>query len=596
MSLKTKGLLTQLARIESTLNDFSFEELKSDEAKNLQKSFLSFKNNLEHKLFREAITADGITESYENEHEEIAVNYQQDSLEEAKKLIAHVSHEIRTPLNGIIGFTDLLKEDKLSSLQMERVSAIQTASYSLLDIINELLEYSKISAGLEKFEIINFNFSGLIKDVIYLCNTLIVDKNINLHTKIDSRISKTLVGDPSKLTQILLNLIGNAIKFVETGEIFLGVELSERKGKNQLLKFTLKDTGVGISEEALKNIFDSFKQENHTTYLKYGGSGLGLSLVKQIIEKLNGDIQITSKLGVGTTFYFTIPYTEGDDSKIKESKADNSSSRKGSQLIKDTNILVFEDNELNQRLIKQHLINWECNIFITADAKTGINILEKENIEVVLMDLRMPGKDGFEVSKLIRNSNMENVKKVPIIAVSADFSVEDKKQCATYGINDFVLKPYNPEELLLKIVKNKNTIKSAIDVPTSMGVVHEDIDNQQSVDLEGVLEECVGEIEVLEELIVLFKGNAIEFIGLVRTHLNNEDIEQVGFAAHKIKAGLAMLKTKKLHSIIVEMQNVCKTNVEKKYVEELYERFLVEYPKTEIEIDKALKKIKSNNK
>ena len=213
--LKTKNLLSQLSELELSLNDFSFEELNAKEAVALKASFNSFKNHLENEIFpnnreqhifseKDKVTSD-TTPKVENIKE--------------NKLIAHVSHEIRTPLNGIIGFTSLLKEENLKAGQLKMVNAIQSASYNLMEIINEVLEYSKLTSGLEDFDAIDFNFHGLIKDVIFLCETLVIDKNVNLQVSIDPKIPKTLVGDPSKLSQVLLNLLGNAIKFVEKGYI-----------------------------------------------------------------------------------------------------------------------------------------------------------------------------------------------------------------------------------------------------------------------------------------------------------------------------------------------------------------------------------------
>jgi len=299
--LKAKSLLSQIYRLEDSLSEFSIDELNASEAFKLKESYASFKKNIEAKIFNPGVPAYSELEETpvtfeENVVQESAVN----THKEANKLIANVSHEIRTPLNGIIGFADLLKETKLQGSQIEQVNAIQSASYSLMEIINELLEYSKLSAGLETFESIDFNLNNLVKDVSYLCDTLIVNKEILLKIKVDEAIPETLIGDPSKLSQILLNIMGNAIKFVEKGQISLEVALKElRNKKTYLLEFTITDTGIGMSSKQLNHIFDSFKQAEHDTFTKYGGTGLGLTIVKQIIEKLEGDIKVKSKKGVG---------------------------------------------------------------------------------------------------------------------------------------------------------------------------------------------------------------------------------------------------------------------------------------------------------
>lgn len=594
ISLKSKNLLSQISRLESSLNEFSFDSLNTAEATKLKKSFSSFKQNLESKIFAPvgSIYSEETLDQEElgNDRKEISKD---PANSDANKLIANVSHEIRTPLNGIIGFADLLKESKLKGNQLEQVDAIQSASYSLLEIINELLEYSKLSAGLEKFENIDFDFNVLVKNVTYLCQTLIVDKNIKLHTNLDEAIPETLIGDPSKLSQILLNIIGNAIKFVEKGEIRLETKLEKLTNKKEyVLAFTISDTGIGMSPNQLNHIFDSFKQAEHDTFTKYGGTGLGLSIVKQIIEKLDGQIKVKSQENVGTTFHFTIPYKEGDDSKIVNKNKNTINLEKGRQLIHGTRVLVFEDNLLNQKLIEHRLGSWNCKTYITEDAKYGLNILKDNKIDVVLMDLRMPGMSGFEVTKKIRTHKKKYINQVPIIALSADFSAKDEERCKESGINDFILKPYSPDELLIKLVKSKTMKAILIEESKGFVEVQKDLSTTEKIDLTPIWEECMGQMELLDELVRLYKQNALEFIGVVKIHLTNNSFNDVSLAAHKIKAGLAMLKTDSLYEIIVQIQNGCKGNVDKKHIEFLYSRFLIEYPKVEVELDKALNKLR----
>lgn len=588
--MKSKDLLQHLSELETTLNDFSFEELNSDETAQLRASFELFKEHLTAKIPAKAYPNMG-DESFG--FEEIPLRLQekhgitdQDRENKAESmLIAKVSHEIRTPLNGIIGFTDLLKESKLTEQQLEHVNTIQSASNSLMGIINELLEYSKLSAGLEHFESVNFNFYGIIRDVVYLCNTLIVDKDITLEVDMDPNIPGTLIGDPSKLSQVLLNLLGNAIKFVETGGISLKVILLKEDNGQLWLEFDITDTGIGISEDNLKHIFDSFRQAEHNTYIKYGGSGLGLSIVKQIIENLKGDIEVSSNLGIGTTFKFTLPYTEGVSSKALEDRKETNSDTVEKTAIKGMKILVFEDNTLNQRLIEQRLKIWGCEAYITDNALYGLSILEKNKIDLVLMDLRMPKMNGYEVTERIRSSKNSLVKQIPIIALTADFTIKDKDRCIANGINDYILKPYSPDELLNKIIENKHNMETLqIIESTKINAKNTSV----KVDLQPVLEECMGELDLMDELVRLYKQNALEFIGKVKIHLGNTDMEQLEFATHKIKSGLAMMHTYSLYDIASQMHKISKTNKDAKHIEFLYECFLEEYKKVEKAIDKGV--------
>ena len=502
-------------------------------------------------------------------------------------LIAKVSHEIRTPLNGIIGFTDLLKEDGLSKGQLSKINAIQSASNSLLEIINELLDYSKLSSGLGSFETNNFQFQNVVNDVVYLCNTLITRKEVKLKTKIDSNIPKVLLGDPSKLSQVLLNLLGNSIKFVEKGEISLIIKIKKRDRNSIYLEFVIKDTGIGISENNIKHIFDPFKQADQNTLIKYGGSGLGLSIVKQIIERSKGEIKVSSELGVGTTFKFFLPYEIGKEKDMVKNDESTFSMDEGIKQVRNMSILVFEDNSLNQKLIETRLKSWECETFITDNAYTGMDILENHAIDIVLMDLRMPGMSGFEVTDLIRQNHNQNINQVPVIALTADFTTQNREQCEVHGINDFILKPYTPEGLLSKLVNNR-IAESSLLLGSESRLVY---DNAPKIDLSSLLDDCMGEYELLENLISLFKQNVLEFIGACCIHLKNKDYEGFAFASHKIKSGLAMLKTNSLLSIVEKIHKYSKNGTGMEELEKRYTAFIMEYSIVEKAIDDDMEKL-----
>ena len=570
------------------LNDYSFEELTSDEGFHLKNSFNSFKKCLDSMLFKPSINAN--LENYASVSNQALLSK---GLKESKTtanstlLIAKVSHEIRTPLNGIIGFTDLLREDGLTKKQLSKINAIQSASNSLMEIINELLDYSKLSSGLGSFENNNFQFQNVVNDVVYLCDTLITRKDVKLKTEIDPNIPKVLLGNPSKLSQVLINLLGNSIKFVEKGEISLNIKIKKRDRNSIYLEFMIKDTGIGISENNLKYIFDPFKQAEQDTFVNYGGSGLGLSIVKQIIERSKGQITVSSALGVGTTFKFFLPYEIGKDKDMVKKEESSFSLDEGIKQVKNMGILVFEDNSLNQKLIETRLKSWGCKTFITDDPYTGIAILENHVIDIVLMDLRMPKMNGFEVTDLIRQNDNQNIKQVPVIALTADFTAQNREQCEAHGLNDSILKPYSPEELLSKLINNSVSDSSSLFESTSKLVCGD----RPKIDLKSLLDDCMGEYELLENLISLFKQNAIEFIGACCIHLKNKDYEGIGFASHKIKSGLAMLKTNSLLSIVEKMHDLGKNGTGLDELEKLYTAFIIEYSIIEKAIDVEMEKL-----
>jgi CheY-like chemotaxis protein len=378
---------------------------------------------------------------------------------------------------------------------------------------------------------------------------------------------------------------------VEEGEIMLKIKLLRQDEEKVVLDFIVTDTGIGISKEDLEHIFGSFKQANQQTFSKYGGVGLGLNIVKQIVDKLNGDIKVESTLGVGTTFKFTLPYTTGSST----SKSKSQQTEISSEEVKGMRILVFEDNELNQRLIERRLNSWGCKTYITENPIYGLNLLETDAIDIVLMDLRMPIMSGFEVTEKIRKSTKKEVAEIPIIALTADFTFDDKNECEKNGINDFILKPFSPEELLSKLIKNRNDIQTNFKLnATSDGNQIDHTVSDSSFDLNSVLEDCMGELEMLEELIGLYKRNALEFIGNVKMKLQDGDSEGVAFAAHKIKCGLKMMQTMELFSIVELLNTTAKTTKDKNHMQFLLNRFVQEYPKAEKMIDEELRRLKKN--
>lgn len=579
--MKSKNLLTQISDLESALNNFSFEELSTSEAGRLKRSFDKFKNELEAKIW-----------GYESD--ESKDDRRQDHKSTESHLIAKVSHEVRTPLNGIMGFAELLKEGELQPEQDEQVNAILSASRSLMEIINELLEYSKLQAGSEEFKSVSFNFHNLIKEVSYLCETLIVDKKIHFEAQTDPEIPQFLLGDPSKLTQVLLNLLGNAIKFSEEGSVTLQTKMKKIKGGFAHIDFRITDTGIGIPEEDLDHIFDAFRQAGQHTFSKYGGAGLGLSIVKQIVDRMGGKISVQSAMNKGTQFDMALSFEVGKEEKIDSPDK----TAPGAGDLRSLNVLVFEDNPLNQWLIKKRLRNWGCTFYVTEHAVEGMKILEQEPIHLVFMDLHMPVVDGYEITRRIRASKNPAVAGVPIIALTADFSASDREKADENGINDFILKPYTPEELLDKLMTygfSDTAGKRQLEHTRLKDPALEKGDVNMNIDLTGMLEDCMGEVDMLEELINLFKGNILEFIGKSKLHLKNRDLEQMQFAAHKMKSGLAMVQAENLLILVRQIQEHCKNDRNHDQIQYLFDQFVSEYPMVEFALDKELTRLKKNN-
>jgi len=257
-------------------------------------------------------------------------------------------------------------------------------------------------------------------------------------------------------------------------------------------------------------------------------------------------------------------------------------------------VLVFEDNQLNQKLITSRLQNWGCKTIVTDNGLYGLKILKNHKIDLVLMDLRMPGMTGFEITKQIRNNSKKSIQNTQIIALSADFSTSDREQFKTLGINDFILKPFKPDNLLEKIIKSKNRNMSGQESKIQiMNPISKTNAVANKLNLDEVLEDCMGQIELLDELAQLFKRNILEFIGKTKIHLLNDDFDGVGFTAHKIKSGLRMFKLNGLIETCEQMSLVCKSNKDINHLNFLYEEFLKEYKSIEPKIELEIQRIKT---
>lgn len=566
---KTKDLLGQLAQLERTVSEFSFEELSADDAKSLKGSFNTFRSSLENHIYepKKGAVVSNTIEASNDENQEVS----------QKQFITHISHEIRTPLNSIIGFANLLNDEKLTGGQHKKVEAIQFASNTLLKLINEVLDYSKISSGKTNFETVDFNLHSLLNDVMFLCETLIIDRKIELLVEIDENVPKIIKGDPSKLSQVLLNLLGNSVKFVEQGFIKLEVFSKESFDKHCVLEFSVADTGIGISEEKIDTIFNRYTQAEIDTSSKYGGTGLGLTITKEIIEKLKGDIEIESTINEGTTVTFRMPYPYGKAIGASKISSKQHKSLKGRHLLAGTEILVFEDNQMNTLLIVEQLTKWGCKVHANVTLSEGLEILDSNTIDLILMDLKMPTQNGFEVSKIIRTHENNKIKDIPIVAFSADFTEQDSKECKEIGINDFLLKPYTLDDLMTTILKNKELKEEKNDFSLILQKPMIEFKETTVVDLNPLLKDCFGEIDMLNELVKLFKLNAIEFIGNVTVHLKTDNLKEIALSAHKLKAGFAMIKADGMRKLIIDLEANCKANKLER-VKELFEVFLIDYP------------------
>lgn len=374
---------------------------------------------------------------------ENAAQIAEDAVKSKQQFLSNMSHEIRTPMNAIIGFTKVVLKTELTAKQKEYLTAIKMSGDALIVLINDILDLAKVDAGKMTFEQVPFKLASSISAMLHIFETKIQEKNLELVKEFDKRIPEVLLGDPVRLHQIILNLVSNAVKFTTKGKITASVLLLSEDDHQVNIEFSITDTGMGISEDKIKRIFENFQQASSSTARLFGGTGLGLAIAKQLVEQQGGSIKVISKVDEGSTFSFTLSFqkTSAEPEEEEVTELDT--------VIKNIKILVVEDMALNQLLMKTLLDDFGFERDIAENGKIAIEKLATKSYDIILMDLQMPEMNGFEATEYIRNTLNSNI---PIIALTADVTTVDLAKCKAVGMNDYIAKPVNEKILYNKIV------------------------------------------------------------------------------------------------------------------------------------------------
>ncbi|HEV2614358.1 MAG TPA: response regulator [Gammaproteobacteria bacterium] len=358
--------------------------------------------------------------------------------------LAAMSHEIRTPLNGVIGMTTLLSDTSLTSEQREYAETIRISGESLLRVINDILDFSKIESERLKLELIDFDLRTMVEESVNVISSTATQKGLSLRTIMDPTIPTWINGDPARLSQILINLLGNAVKFTDKGEITLHVSL-----RSQVLRFAVTDHGIGITPQVKTRLFKTFSQGDSSTSRKYGGSGLGLAICKRLVGYMSGNIDVDSTPGQGSTFWFTIPFVPAISEKPTSTKPTQDTEIKplltSKQTKKRADILLVEDYPINQQVVLGMLKKLGFNhVDVANNGIEALKALEKISYDLIFMDCQMPEMDGYDASREIRRRHKKNI---PIIAMTAHTLTGDREKCLEAGMDDYLAKPIDRKEL-----------------------------------------------------------------------------------------------------------------------------------------------------
>lgn len=494
-----------------------------------------------------------------------------------EQFLANMSHEIRTPMNAIIGFANLLlkEKDRFTPEQRKYINAIHNSGENLLVIINDILDFSKIESGKFELENVDFVLPQVVSNVLHLFKHKAVEKDIKLLHEIAKDVPPNLVGDPVRLNQVLVNLINNAIKFTEKGHVKLKVEKLKKNDGKALIRFSVQDTGIGIPSDKLETIFDSFTQASSDTTRKYGGTGLGLTIVKTIVELQEGEISVQSQLGEGATFTIDLPF-EVSQKSGKPVKQEETSGFEEISNLKGVKVLMAEDNEINQELAKFIFEDLGWDLDIAENGLVALEKLKKNKYDIVLMDIQMPEMDGYQATLKIRNEFDPPLSEIPIMAITAHALKSEVQKCLDAGMDDYISKPFQVEELARKVavlVKNSDereeTSESEEKTPQEQPIKEEPMHEGPVVNL-GHLHALSGKNSVMVNNIVnIFIKETPKVIDEIKTYFEQKDWKSLQSVCHKMKSSCSVVGASVLHKNmeILEIDCLNKNIDEQKFLE-----------------------------
>ncbi len=503
--------------------------------------------------------------------------------------MANMSHEIRTPVNAIYGFAGELLYQPLDESSRKMAGIIKSAADHLSQIVNDILDFSKLQNSKIQLEQVHFRIDSLCNELQLLFEKKTAEKNTRLFIDMHPSTPLILYGDAYRLRQILLNLIGNAVKFTSNGEVRIGIEAEEMTGNGFTLKITVRDTGIGISKEMQTRVFDDFTQAEAGTSRKYGGTGLGLSIVKKLVDLHQGALSLESIEGLGTTITFRLPYHAGNPEMIQQPAV----TAEIPDCIKHLKYLIVDDEEYNRLLFKTVLNRWGATYFEAENGSKAIEVLESEKIDLVFMDARMPVMDGLIATEAIRKQLGKNRDELPVIAISATHTSDDLGKYALAGMNTFMPKPFT-EKMLVETIVSVVGGKAAVAVAgeekaAGAGAAAE----EAAINLESLYHLANNDITFVRQLLVTFIESTEEGLASLKAAVEKTDEKTAGEVAHKISSPCRHIGASLLYDQLKSIEEHARHPENMAILAELSEKSLREFVKIRKELEEHLAKMEA---